>query len=51
MPAYTYTSSASAAIHVGATVKFIDSQPDIRGVRRMSVYLLGMIVGLVADQC
>ncbi len=26
--AYTYTSSASAAIHVGATVKFIDSQPD-----------------------
>lgn len=28
VPAYTYTSSASAAIHVGATVKFIDSQPD-----------------------
>lgn len=28
VPAYTYTASASAAIHVGATVKFIDSQPD-----------------------
>lgn len=28
VPAYTYTSSASAAIHVGATVKFVDSQPD-----------------------
>ena len=28
VPAYTYTSSASAAIHVGATVKFIDSQTD-----------------------
>lgn len=26
VPAYTYTSTASAAIHVGATVKFIDSQ-------------------------
>ncbi|MBQ2986515.1 MAG: DegT/DnrJ/EryC1/StrS family aminotransferase [Tyzzerella sp.] len=28
VPAYTYTASASAAIHAGATVKFIDSQPD-----------------------
>lgn len=28
VPAYTYTASASAAIHVGATVKFIDSQVD-----------------------
>lgn len=28
VPAYTYTSSASAAIHVGAAVKFIDSQLD-----------------------
>ena len=27
LPAYTYTASAAAAIHVGATVKFIDSQP------------------------
>jgi dTDP-4-amino-4,6-dideoxygalactose transaminase len=27
VPAYTYTASASAAIHAGATVKFIDSQP------------------------
>lgn len=26
-PAYTYTASASAAIHVGATVKLIDIQP------------------------
>jgi dTDP-4-amino-4,6-dideoxygalactose transaminase len=28
VPAYTYTSTASAVIHVGATVKFIDSQKD-----------------------
>lgn len=28
VPAYTYTASASAAIHVGATVKFVDSQKD-----------------------
>ena len=28
VPAYTYTSTASAAIHAGAKVVFIDSQPD-----------------------
>lgn len=28
VPAYTYTSSAAAAIHVGAKVIFIDSQPN-----------------------
>ena len=28
VPAYTYTSTAAAAIHVGATIKFIDSQKD-----------------------
>lgn len=28
VPAYTYSASAAAAIHVGATVKFIDSQKD-----------------------
>lgn len=28
VPAYTYTATASAAIHVGATVKFIDCQKD-----------------------
>lgn len=28
LPAYTYTASASAAIHVGAKVVFVDSQPD-----------------------
>lgn len=28
VPAYTYTASASAAIHVGATVKFVDCQKD-----------------------
>ena len=27
-PSYTYTSTCSAALHVGATVKFIDSQKD-----------------------
>lgn len=28
IPAYTYTATASAAIHVGATVRFVDSQAD-----------------------
>ncbi len=28
VPAYTYTASASAAIHCGATVKFVDVQKD-----------------------
>ncbi|ERT62310.1 DegT/DnrJ/EryC1/StrS aminotransferase family protein [Megasphaera vaginalis (ex Srinivasan et al. 2021)] len=28
VPAYTYTASAAAAIHVGATIKFVDSQKD-----------------------
>ena len=28
VPAYTYTASASAAIHCGATVKFVDIQQD-----------------------
>ena len=28
VPAYTYTASASAVIHVGATVRFVDSQAD-----------------------
>ena len=28
VPAYTYTSTAAAALHVGAKVKFIDSQKD-----------------------
>lgn len=28
VPAYTYTATASAAIHVGATVVFVDSQKD-----------------------
>ncbi len=28
VPAYTYTATAAAALHVGATVRFVDSQPD-----------------------
>lgn len=28
VPAYTYTATASAAVHVGATVRFADSLPD-----------------------
>jgi dTDP-4-amino-4,6-dideoxygalactose transaminase len=28
VPAYTYTASASAALHAGATIRFVDSQPD-----------------------
>lgn len=28
VPAYTYTATASAAIHCGATIKFVDIQKD-----------------------
>ena len=28
VPAYTYTASASAAVHCGATIKFVDIQKD-----------------------
>ena len=28
VPAYTYTASVSAAVHVGAKIVFVDSQPD-----------------------
>ena len=35
VPAYTYTASASAAIHCGATVKFIDIQRDGDSVTHM----------------
>lgn len=31
VPAYTYTSSAAAAIHVGATVKFVDCRGYVNG--------------------
>lgn len=36
VPAYTYTASASAAIHCGATVKFVDIQKDGDPVNRTS---------------
>ena len=35
VPAYTYTASASAAIHCGATVKFVDIQKDGDSVTHM----------------
>lgn len=35
VPAYTYTATASAAIHCGATVKFIDIQKDGDAVTHM----------------
>lgn len=35
VPAYTYTASASAAIHCGATVKFVDIQPNGDSVTHM----------------
>ena len=35
VPAYTYTATASAAIHCGATVKFIDIQKDGDSVSHM----------------
>lgn len=35
VPAYTYTASASAAIHCGATVKFVDIQKDGDSVTNM----------------
>ena len=35
VPAYTYTASASAAIHCGATIKFVDIQKDGDAVTHM----------------
>lgn len=35
VPAYTYTATASAAIHCGATVKFVDIQKDGDSVTHM----------------
>lgn len=35
VPAYTYTASASAAVHCGATVKFVDIQKDGDGNTHM----------------
>lgn len=35
VPAYTYTASVSAAIHCGATVKFVDIQPNGDSVTHM----------------
>ena len=35
VPAYTYTASASAAIHCGATVKFVDIQKDGDSITHM----------------
>ncbi len=35
VPAYTYTASASAAIHCGATVKFVDIQKDGNPITHM----------------
>lgn len=35
VPAYTYTASASAALHCGATVKFVDIQKDGDSVSHM----------------
>lgn len=35
VPAYTYTASASAAIHCGATVRFVDIQKDGDRITRM----------------
>ncbi len=35
VPAYTYTASASAAVHCGATVKFVDIQKDGNPITHM----------------
>lgn len=35
VPAYTYTASASAAIHCGATIKFVDIQKDGDSITHM----------------
>ena len=35
VPAYTYTASASAAVHCGAVIKFVDIQKDGDSVTRM----------------
>ena len=35
VPAYTYTATASAAVHVGAKVVFVDSQADSKKRKRL----------------
>lgn len=49
VPAYTYTSSAAAAIHVGATVKFVDCQGYVDGSDGKEHGVLEMDYDKVAD--
>ena len=50
MPAYTYTATASAAIHCGATVKFIDIQRDGAKDTHMPEMDYDQVAGAITDK-
>ena len=50
VPAYTYTASASAAIHCGATVKFVDIQKDGDPVTHMPEMDYGALEKLINER-
>lgn len=50
VPAYSYTASASAAIHCGATVKFVDIQKDGDPATRMPEMDYDALEALITEQ-
>lgn len=50
VPAYTYTSSASAVIHCGATVKFVDIQKDGDSATHMPEIDYDMLEGAITQK-
>lgn len=50
VPAYTYTASASAAIHCGATVKFVDIQKDGDPVTHMPEMDYGAMEAAITEK-
>ena len=50
MPAYSYTASASAAIHCGATVKFVDVQKDGDAVTHMPEMDYDALEGAITER-
>ena len=50
VPAYTYTATASAAIHCGATVKFVDIQKDGNSVTHMPEMDYGQLENAITEK-
>ena len=48
VPAYTYTASASAAVHCGATIKFVDIQKD--GIHRLILVMAVMLFSVAVEE-